>query len=751
LLILAAGVLVLERVRAEFDRMKTRGRDWTARNPQSVRVLIALLVVLTVCAGWFAYSIFAGLPGKEELRALSDDSSQTTTIYDAYDRPIFSIPTEHQLEVPLARISPHLVSAILAVEDRRFHEHNGVDHLRVAAAALANIRHGRAVQGGSTITQQLARQSFLTRDKTMRRKLREAIVAERLEDLYSKDEILELYLNRVYFGNGLYGAEAAARGFFGKTAAELTLAEAALLAGLVRAPSATNPVSSLERAIGRRDVVLQVMHEHGLVDVEVLDRARRERVALHDTLRREDPIGLYFKEQVRRQLLERFGEEKIVSGRLRVYTTMDPAMQQAAEKALAESLREIEARTGPGRWSGGRTKTDGSRTANGERDDRLQGAVVALDAQTGEVRAIVGGRDTANLGLNRAVQSRRQPGSAFKPFVYAAALERGYTPATLIEHLDEPIPTYRGAWIPEDEHSTAPSMTMRTALRTSSNRAAAHMLEQVGIEPTISYASRMGIGTLPHEPSLALGSGEVTLLAMTAAYGAFAHAGVRQEPTFIRRVEDGDGNVLFRADAKPQQVLSDTTAFLMANMLADVLDVGTASPARALGFTLPAAGKTCTTNDFADAWFIGFTPMVVSGVWVGYDRPRTIMRNGFAARVAVPLWARFMKEATEKHPKIWFDPPPGVTGVQVCRLSGQLPVEGCPVFTEYFVAGTEPHETCTIHVYRYQEPLIATSGVLDLPQGEPAPPPPTSPPAPAPEPAAEALNPDSLPAQPPGR
>jgi 1A family penicillin-binding protein len=810
-----------DRPHTKLDRWRAQPRNWSSRHRYTVWAAAIFVILIAASAAWFAYIVVRGLPATEQLRALSDESGQTTAIYDAYERVAFTIPTEHQIAVPLSSMSRYLLSAIVAVEDQRFYEHKGVDHLRVLAAAFANIRQGRAVQGGSTITQQLARQSFLTRDKTLRRKVREVIVAEQLEHLYSKDQILELYLNRVYFGNGLYGAEAAARGFFGKTAAELTLGEAAMLAGIVRAPSATNPVANLERAIDRRDMVLQLLQERGVADALAVDSAKRERVILHDTLRRDDPIGRYFKEHVRRWLIEQFGEERLVTGRLRVYTTMDPKMQQAAEAAVLASLRDLDART-----SGSRsavdvrratlaaaersTKSGEPRTPNDDQDDRLQAALVAIDPRNGEVRAIVGGRDATNLGLNRAVQARRQPGSAFKPFVYAAALERGYTPASLIEQLDKPIPTFQGAWIPEDEHSAAPSMTIRTALRTSSNRAAVHMLEQVGIEQTISYAQRLGIGNVPPTPSLALGSGDVTLLSMTAAYAAFAHAGVIEPPIFIRRVEDREGNILYGSKPAPRQVLTETTAFLMANMLADVVDMGTASGARAMGFTLPAAGKTGTTNNFVDAWFVGFTPRIVAGVWVGYDRPRTIMKDGFAGRVAVPLWARFMKEATRNDGNMWFEPPRDVAAVQICRVSGLLPAEGCAdiltvgtagdvthksmVYTEYFALGTEPLQTCPIHVFRYEEPIVATTGILDIPRFQwdpippappppppvyaeppttpvrvtteappPPPPPPPAPPAAPPavrppdapalptnDPPAEPINPDSLPAAPPG-
>jgi penicillin-binding protein 1A len=329
---------------------------------------------------------------------------------------------------------------------------------------------------------------------------------------------------------------------------------------------------------------------------------------------------------------------------------------------------------------------------------------------------MVGGRDFDASHFNRAVQAHRQPGSAFKPFVYATALEAGYTPSTVIDHLDDPIATVQGAWTPEDEHSSATSLTLRTALRTSSNRAAVKLLQQVGIARTVQYAKEMGVGDVPSVPSLALGSGEVTLQSMTAAYAAFANHGLVPKPMLIRRVEDRDGNLLYQDQASSSRAISDTTAFLMSTMMADVINAGTGARARSLGFTLPAAGKTGTTNDFNDAWFIGFTPTLVTGVWVGFDQPHTILPNGFAADLAVPAWAKFMKAATHGDPPQWLIPPPDVTTASVCRLSGQLASDGCQdvevvnktgdterrsmVYTEYFVRGTEPTTYCDLHPTR---------------------------------------------------
>jgi penicillin-binding protein 1A len=390
-------------------------------------------------------------------------------------------------------------------------------------------------------------------------------------------------------------------------------------------------------------------------------------------------------------------------------------MQQAAEAAVAEGLKSLEKRR-QALTPRGKNARGGVAGTPDLADEPLQAALVAMDPQTGHVRAMVGGRDFNESPFNRAVQAERQPGSAFKPFVYAAALEEGYTPATIIADLDGPIATPEGPWLPADGHSTAPAMSLRTALRTSSNRAAVRLLQQVGIERTVHHAQNMGVRDLPSVPSLALGSGEVTLQMLTAAYATFANHGRVPQPLAIRRVEDRDGVVLYAGEESSTSAISDTTAYLMTNMMADVINAGTGARARSLGFTLPAAGKTGTTNDFHDAWFVGFTPKLAAGVWIGFDRPRTILPDAFAGSVAVPVWASFMKTATREDKPEWFEPPPGVAAANVCRLSGKLASEGCEhvevvgddgrtgrqsmVYTEYFAAGTRPTTFCDLHPTR---------------------------------------------------
>src|SRR5688572_30119309 len=378
----------------------------------SLLVIIAVLVWGAVGASaWWIKDVVSGLPSPRDVREIAV-MAQATTLYDVHGRTAFTIFKEQRIPVSLDRISPHLVQAILAVEDQRFYEHGGLDMVRIAGAFVTNVRAGRTAQGGSTLTQQLARQSFLNSDKTYTRKMKEVIVAARIEREFEKKEILQLYLNKVYFGDGLYGAEAASLGYFGKPAAELSLSEAALLAGLVKSPSTYAPTVNLDRALTRRKVVLQAMRDADMIDKKAYDTAVNAPVRLNDALRSQEPFGQYFKEEVRKQLVEQFGWERVYEGGLKVHTTLDLDLQKAAETEVARGLEEIEQRQARGR----------RRDAPVPTGDPLQAALVAMDPHTGEVRAMVGGRDFGASRFNRATQARRQPGSAFKPFVYAAAL-----------------------------------------------------------------------------------------------------------------------------------------------------------------------------------------------------------------------------------------------------------------------------------------------------------------------------------------
>jgi 1A family penicillin-binding protein len=694
------------------------------------RALVATNAVLSVAllssaAGlaWFAYDLTTGLPNRQALREMGD-MVQATTIFDASDRPAFTIFKEQRIEVSLDKVSKNLIDAVISVEDQRFFDHSGVDAVRIGGAVLKNLQAGRRAEGGSTITQQLARLMFLNRGKTYRRKLKEIIVAAYLENLYSKQEILEMYLNKVYFGDGLHGVEAASRGYFGKPSSALEVDEAALLAGLIQTPSSYAPTVNLDRAIARRNVVLQTMVSSGAIDQAAAERAKKAPVTINNALEIKETFGLYFKEQVRRELVERFGWQRVYQGGLRVYSTIDTDLQKAGEAMLEEGLQDIERRGGFKQAK--RAPSSGAAPAAAESPEYLQGALMAMNPSNGHVSVLIGGRDFGDSRFNRATQAKRQSGSAFKPFVYAAALEAGYSPASLITGLNNPILTVKGAWLPEDNHSEGDEMTMRAALRTSSNRAAVQMLASVGIPKAVDYAEKLNVGRPPSVPSLALGASDVTLASLTAAYGAFADGGIVRMPVLVRRVEDSDGVVLYKYEEKSHRAVSEATAYLMASMLADVINAGTAYRARQSGFALPAAGKTGTTNDYHDAWFVGFTPRLVTGVWVGFDQPKSIASGGYAGELAVPIWGEFMKRATRGDKPVWIERPANVVGLNVCRMSGKLPTGGCDhvavvnrdgqlekrsmVYTEFFVRGTQPAEICPLHSPSFTDRLAGIFG-----------------------------------------
>jgi len=631
------------------------------------RLLIGTILAITLLGWYAAYRTarfvltFAGEFDRATELAHIVPRGQSTIVMDRHQRPAFTFYAEQRINVPVERVSRHMLEAIIAVEDRRFYSHYGLDPVRITGAALKNVRAGRIREGGSTITQQLVRMTQLSAVRTFERKIREAMIALRLEERYSKPQILQAYLNAVYFGQGYYGVEAASRGYFAKPAAELTVAEAALLAAVVRSPSSDAPAISAERALRRRNLVLRLMRDQQRISEEEFGAALRQPLG---SATRESRIvasttdnGDYFQEEVRRQLMSMFGSERVLRGGLRVFTTYDPALQRAGEQAIRSRIDEI------------------ARTRKQARD--LQGSLVALDPATGDVLALVGGRSFAESSFNRATQAHRQAGSAFKPIVFAAALERGYAPGSLLRELDMPAEGMDGAWVPGGEHEES-EYTLRRALKVSSNRAAVQLLQQVGVGTAVYYAHRLGIASdLPEVPSLALGTGEVTLLELTAAYGVFANEGVLAAPRLITRIEDADGTIIWSAPVQTQRAISTTNAFLMSSMLADVVAGGTAASARTAGFKLPAGGKTGTTDDYADAWFVGYTPHLVAGVWFGFDTPAPIMNRGFAGVVAVPAWARFMKTATAGARPDWYAMPPDVEKVAICRASGARAADGC--------------------------------------------------------------------------
>jgi penicillin-binding protein 1A len=624
-----------------------------------------------------------------------------TLVYDANEKLVHEFYKENRSLVPLRMIPKPMVDAILSIEDRRFYTHWGIDPIRLAGALVQDIIARRPEQGGSTITQQLARNLFLTHEKTLTRKVKEAVLAIRIEQTYTKDEILEMYLNQIYFGEGAYGIDAASKVFFGKQVQELTLPECALLAGLPRNPRDYSPRREPDRALKRRTLVLAAMLQN-----KRLTRAQYEAAS-------EAPLGVtktrynpreapYFMEMVRLYLDERYGSNQLYEGGLKIYTTIDIDLQHAAEEALERRLMALETRNAYKRTRASLT----AQAKDGQARERpqteyLQGAVICLDPSNGQIRALIGGRDFNESNFNRAVQAARQPGSAFKPFIYAAAMDNGYTPNEMI--LDAPVSFRAGngeEWSPQNyDLKFRGPVTLRTALAKSLNVPAAKLLQKIGTPVVTSYARRLGIRSrLVGDLSLALGTSEVNLLELTAAYGVFANQGVRVSPVYVLRVEDKNGKELEKARTTAEEVLSPETALTMTNMLQTVMESGTAAASRALGLAVPAAGKTGTTDDYTDAWFVGYTPSLVTSVWVGFDKKQKIGPGMTGAAAALPIWVDVIAAYAKDKPPQEFPVPSGVVSRNICSQTGLLANPACPeTETELFREGSDPTGYCNVH------------------------------------------------------
>jgi penicillin-binding protein 1A len=609
-----------------------------------------------------------------------------TVFYGADGRPWFALD-ESRRDVSLSEISPHLRRAVIAVEDRRFYRHPGLDPIGMGRAALRNLRRGTVVEGGSTLTQQLARTLFLGNQRTLGRKVKEAMLAVMIEDQLRKDQILELYLNRIYLSAGTYGVETMSRRLFAKRARDVTLAEAAVIAGLIRAPSALSPWSNLDGALARSDVVLSRMRAAGLVTPEEERQARTARLRITSSPGLANARSGYAKEFLRQLYRDEVGGDDAPDWE--VHTTFLPAIQQAAEQAVARGLERLGR---PG----------------------LQAALVALDPETGDILGLVGGRDFTASSFNRAVRSRRQPGSAFKPFVYAAALERGMSPVTVLANLNAVVAPGRDEWTPRNAEDAPEEATLRQALLESNNQAAVALELKLGTNQVLRVADAVGLHDQPNVASLALGTGLVTPLELTAAYAAFPNGGLAVVPRGIVRVLDGEGSVVHETPTRTHRALSEAAAFQALTMLRDVVDMGTGATARSLGVRGAVGGKTGTTSEFKDAWFVGFTSSVVAGVWVGFDQPEPIGSEAYGARVALPIWADFMRRAARVRPGDEFSVPPGLREVELCRVSYLRPVAGCPTYIEYFKDGDDvPHRLCPLHEGTFkQEARRAIDGVL---------------------------------------
>lgn len=752
-----------------------------ARRSRSVRAFaVRLLFVLSLIAVLSAVAVGAlafreireDLPPVEQLAGYRP--AVASQVYAASGELVGEFFLEKRYLAPFDKISPVVRQAFIAAEDSSFYRHHGIDLTSILRALATNLFAGEVVQGGSTITQQVVKSLLLTPEKSYERKLKEILLSLRLERQFTKDEILYLYLNQIYLGSGAYGVAAAAQVYFDKAIDDLTLPEAALLAGLPQAPSRTSPIHHPQRARVRQLYVLERMEAEGYISHEQREQAAAIPVQVVVGQRRQAySRAPDYLEYVRRQLEDRYGNRAPYELGLRIDTSLDLRMQQIAEQAMQNGLKALDRRRGyrgplrsmsegeaqpfldqqervapkggyaPGAsiealvvrpaadhmllriggseavlpadgmsWAHSRKPTRfrpgdvilvkiekhvaGSNSYEVSLDEHpdVEGAFVAMEANTGYVRAMVGGYDYSRSQFNRAIQAYRQPGSAFKPLVYAAAFDHGYTPATII--VDSPIAFDDGSnrvWKPENyEQEFRGPTRLREALVHSMNVVTVKLAQDIGLPYLVSYLPHFGFDRpFPHNLSIALGSSEVTLLELVRAYDAFATGGKIYQPIFITRITDSAGNVVEDRKPSSQDALSPETAYLITSILKSVIDRGTGHRARVLG--RPAAGKTGTTNDQMDAWFVGYTPELLAGAWVGFDEKKSLGKQETGGRAAVPIWTDFMEAATEKMPITDFAIPPGVVFVNIDGKTGlrAAPGDG-DVMLECFRRGSEPEQ-----------------------------------------------------------
>jgi len=673
------------------------------------RVLLYAVIWAILGAGTVAAVVahFSdGLPSLEQLERV--EPKRTTILYSADNRVVRKFAVQYREPIPFERLPRRAVDALIAREDRSFWGHWGVSLLDNVRAVIVDLIAMRRKQGASTITQQLARNLFLTLDVAWSRKIQEAMVAVLIERTYTKREILEMYFNQVYFGHGVYGLQSAAQRFFGKEARHLNLEECATLVALLKNPFRYSPIDYPERAAHWRNVVLRTMLDAGKITSREYEAALQRPLTLK-AAPEDGGEASYFAEHVRQYLEATYGVNALYQEGLSVYTTLDSRLQRIAEEELIAKLDELQPRVAAGRTGAARRMSPGLTEADSMRMRVIQGALLAIDPSNGHILAMVGGRDFDKNRFNRATQALRQPGSAFKPFIYTAAVDNGYRTTDQLLDTALSVPQPDGTvWSPENyEHDYLGVVTLRQALTRSRNLATIRLLQALNPQTVVPYARKMGIST-PIVPvlSMGLGTSEVKLVDLVAAYGVLPHQGVRAEPIAILKVVDKDGNVLEQRDKGAEsEALKASTAAVMTSLLRSVVDDtagGTGRNARLLfGFARPAGGKTGTTDHYTDAWFVGFTPQIVAGVWVGFDEKISLGNRQTGGQVALPVWARFMKRGHEalRLPVEDFEVPSDVTQIEVCGEHPGLIVSlYCPVRQrEMFVKGTEPAEVCTFH------------------------------------------------------
>jgi penicillin-binding protein 1A len=649
-------------------------------------VKISITIIMAFAATFLVFGIVSffyfthGLPSIETLK---NYRPATITKFFSEDGEIIGeFFIEKRKIVSLDRIPHHLVQAFIAGEDARFFHHKGLDYIAIFRALSRNIFSGEIVQGGSTITQQVVKSILLSPEKSFTRKIREAILAFKIEKYLSKEEILFLYLNQIYLGHGAYGVATAAENYFGKSVEELNLAESALLAGLPQAPSKYSPYHHPEQAIRRQTYILNRMVEEGFISYGEVMKALQTPLKIKSKQNSFIEKAPYFVEHVRRYVEEKYGKEALYKNGLQVYTTIDTDFQKIAQEAVESGLKEIEKR---------------QKYLSSDIPFSLEGALVCFDLETGYVKAMVGGRDFRKSQFNRATQARRQTGSAFKPIVYASALDKGYTPASVI--VDAPIIFEWGdkKWKPKNfEEKFLGPTTLRNAIAHSVNIVTVKIAQDVGIDYIKDYAQKLGISfPLQNDLSMALGSSSISLYELTKVYAVFANQGNAFRPIFIKKILDRDGNLLEenlplfypKEPFNEKRILSPQTAYIMTNLLEGVVQNGTGWRAKTLG--RPVAAKTGTTDQFLDAWFIGYTQEFITGIWVGFDEERSLGENETGSRTASPIWVTFMSKILKERPVKDFPIPEGIEFMKIDPKTGQVSL-GREAILECFKEGTGP-------------------------------------------------------------
>lgn len=625
--------------------------------------LLFLLVVSSLAPATQAADDFITYP-------LLATDYRSIKVFDNRGRFVGRLLAEERYWTPLQRIPLFLQQAVVAVEDTRFYEHGGIDVRGIARALVKDVINRNLAQGGSTITQQLIKNRYLTGEKTIDRKVKEGFMAVEYEKKYSKAQILEMYFNEIYYGNGAWGIAAAARLYFDKNPEELNDAECALLAGVPKNPGRYNPAGVSASVNSRRDVVLKRMADLEIITPQKQQQLRAQQVTV--TPRGQAP---YYLNHIRGKLIERYGAQVIEEGRMEITAALDLELQQLAEKTLREKMQG--------------------------RDPALQGALVSLDPATGNVLAAVGGVDFAKSSYNRALFAQRQPGSAIKPLIFAAALEYGFTAADIWD--DTPVAYPRGDgnnWTPRNYGGeTYGSLSLRQALAHSNNVIAVKLLEAIGVPTFVDFAGQLGLPLRArHDLSLALGTEEVTLVELVQAYAPLANSGLQPELRTILRIVDRQRNQVTEFAPILVPVIDPAAAYVTTSMLQDVLTYGTAKSLANFSQQRPAAGKTGTTDDYRDAWFIGYTPQIVTGVWVGYDQPKPGGRGFTGGAICAPIWEGFMRSALAGKEAVDFAVPESVVSVNIDPSTGSIATTECPeTYDEVYIAGTEPTLLCPDH------------------------------------------------------